>query len=58
VPAADSTGVLRRAAVRATLATSIMNSQPWRIELFPDRLDLLVDRRRHLAVLDPCGYAR
>jgi len=46
---------LRRAAVRATLATSIMNSQPWRIELFPDRLDLLVDRQRHLAVLDPCG---
>lgn len=45
--------MLRRAAIRATLATSIMNSQPWRIELHSDRVELIADRRRNLPVIDP-----
>jgi len=46
---------LRRAAIRATLATSIMNTQPWRIEVHADRLELLADRDRALPVIDPLG---
>jgi nitroreductase len=43
---------LRRAAVRATLAPSVHNSQPWRLYLRGGRLDVCVDRSRQLAVLD------
>src|SRR4051794_31006745 len=44
--------VLRRAAVRATLAPSVHNTQPWRFHLRDGRLDVYVDRGRQLAVLD------
>ena len=46
---------LRRAAVRATLAPSIHNTQPWRLHLHDARLDVFADRRRRLPVLDPTG---
>jgi len=45
--------VLRRAAVRATLAPSVHNTQPWRLHLRHDQLDVYVDRTRQLTVLDP-----
>ena len=44
---------LRRAAVRATLAPSVHNTQPWRLHLKDGRLDIHSDRSRQLAVLDP-----
>jgi hypothetical protein len=46
---------LRRAAVCATLAPSIHNTQPWRIVVGPDRLDVYADWNRRLRVLDPRG---
>jgi nitroreductase len=45
--------VLRRAAVRATLAPSVHNTQPWRLHLRDGQLDVYADRSRQLAVLDP-----
>ena len=45
----------RRAVVRATLAPSIHNTQPWRFVLRPGVLDVYADRGRQLAVLDPAG---
>ncbi|MDT4912522.1 MAG: hypothetical protein QOC66_1650 [Pseudonocardiales bacterium] len=45
--------LLRRAAVRATYAPSVHNTQPWRLVVSADRLDLFVDRTRQLPVLDP-----
>lgn len=45
----------RRAAVRATLAPSVYNTQPWRLQLAPDRLGLFADRDRQLPVHDPTG---
>lgn len=48
-----ATSALRRAAVRATLAPSVHNTQPWRLYLSKDgRLDIYVDRSRRLPVLD------
>jgi nitroreductase len=44
--------VLRRAAVRATLAPSVHNTQPWRLHLRDGQLDVYVDRGRQLSVLD------
>jgi nitroreductase len=44
---------LRRAAVRATYAPSVHNTQPWRLVLSADRLLLHADRSRQLHVLDP-----
>jgi hypothetical protein len=44
---------LRRAAVRATLAPSVHNTQPWRLHLKEGRLDIYADRSRQLMVLDP-----
>jgi len=44
---------LRRAAVRATLAPSVHNTQPWRMHLAEGRLDLFADLSRQLLVLDP-----
>jgi hypothetical protein len=44
---------LRRAAVRATLAPSVHNTQPWRLYLRPGELRLQADRTRQLTVLDP-----
>jgi nitroreductase len=54
---ADSTIVqaLRRAAVRATLAPSVHNTQPWRFVLGQDTLEIRSDASRRLAVLDPTG---
>jgi hypothetical protein len=46
---------LRRAAVRATLAPSVHNTQPWRFVLSPDAVELYADRSRQLSVLDPAG---
>ena len=47
------TTALRRAAVRATLAPSVHNTQPWQLELRPNELTVLADRSRQLQVLDP-----
>ena len=44
---------LRRAAVRATYAPSVHNTQPWRLHISGDELRIYADRSRHLAVLDP-----
>jgi hypothetical protein len=45
---------LRRAAVRATFAPSVHNTQPWRLHLTGDgRLNISADRTRQLQVLDP-----
>jgi nitroreductase len=49
----DVTKALRRAAVRATRAPSVHNTQPWRLTLTADSLELHADRRRQLRVLDP-----
>lgn len=49
------TAALRRAAVRATLAPSVHNTQPWRFALDHNRLDLYADPSRQLRVLDPTG---
>lgn len=49
---------LRRAATRAMLAPSIFNTQPWRLELFVDRLEFHVDHTRMLAALDVEGRQR
>lgn len=46
---------LRQAAVRATLAPSVHNTQPWRLHLRPGELRLYADRARQLGVLDPTG---
>jgi nitroreductase len=44
---------LRRAAVRATLAPSTHNTQPWSLRLHGDQLDLRADRERQLTIVDP-----
>ncbi|MEP6600119.1 MAG: nitroreductase [Actinomycetota bacterium] len=49
------TTALRRAAVRATRAPSVHNTQPWRFVLTPDSLEIHADWRRQLRVLDPRG---
>lgn len=46
---------LRRAAVRATLAPSVHNTQPWHFVLAPDVLEIHADLERWLLVLDPTG---
>lgn len=51
--AATKTVMLRRAAVRATYAPSVQNTQPWRLRLTGGRLDVFADRSRQLAALDP-----
>ncbi len=49
------TTAMRRAAVRATRAPSVHNTQPWRFVLTPDSLEIHVDRSRQLRLLDPHG---
>jgi hypothetical protein len=49
------TYALRRAAVRATLAPSVHNTQPWQFTLSADTLLLWSDPARQLPVLDPSG---
>lgn len=46
---------VRRAAVRATLAPSVHNTQPWRFLLGAQSLEIHADLRRRLPVLDPTG---
>lgn len=46
---------LRRAAVRATLAPSVRNTQPWRFVLDGDALEVHADPTRRLRVVDPTG---
>ena len=46
---------LEEAADLAVQAPSVHNTQPWRIELQPDRLVLRADRGRQLTALDPLG---
>jgi nitroreductase len=49
------TTALRRAAVRATYAPSVHNTQPWRMHIVSDELRIYADRDRQLPVLDPTG---
>jgi hypothetical protein len=49
------TAALRRAAVRATLAPSVDNSQPWSLRLHDEQLDLYADVGRQQPVRDPRG---
>jgi hypothetical protein len=52
---ARMTTQLRRAAVRATYAPSVHNTQPWRLRLADGELSIFADRSRQLKVLDPTG---
>jgi hypothetical protein len=56
-PSADLGQVqaLRRAAVRATLAPSVHNTQPWRFVIGKGVLEIYADWTRKLRVLDPSG---
>ncbi|MEO6703036.1 MAG: hypothetical protein ABI140_00235 [Jatrophihabitantaceae bacterium] len=49
----DTAQALRRAAVRATLAPSVHNTQPWQFLLTGTGLELHADPTRQLQVLDP-----
>ena len=51
----SKTEVLRRAAVRATLAPSVHNTQPWKFVLGGDGLEIHADWSRQLRALDPTG---
>ncbi|HEX2904838.1 MAG TPA: hypothetical protein VHO01_15405 [Jatrophihabitans sp.] len=51
----DVSQALRRAAVRATLAPSVHNTQPWRLVLSSSVLEVWADPTRQLPVLDPSG---
>ncbi len=53
--ASPVTNSLRRAAVRATRAPSVHNTQPWRFVVRGDTLDIHADFARQLRVLDPGG---
>jgi hypothetical protein len=46
---------VRRAAVRATLAPSVHNTQPWRFVLGEASLEVHADWNRRLRILDPRG---
>jgi len=46
---------IRRAAISATLASSVYNTQPWRFVLGPSSLEVHADWTRRLVVLDPRG---
>ena len=47
--------VTRECLETAVLAPSVHNSQPWRFRVHPRGIDVLVDRSRQLAVIDPGG---
>ncbi|MBV9822283.1 MAG: hypothetical protein JO144_08570, partial [Actinobacteria bacterium] len=49
------TEALRRAAVRATWAPSVRNTQPWRFVIGRGALEVHADYSRQLRVLDPSG---
>lgn len=55
VPTTAVAGALRRAAVRATRAPSVHNTQPWRFVVRNGGLDVIADWSRRLTVLDPRG---
>ncbi|MEP7021328.1 MAG: hypothetical protein ABI808_11795 [Pseudonocardiales bacterium] len=55
VAQSQQTVALRRAAVRATRAPSVHNTQPWRFVLSAGSLEIHADRSRWLRVLDPRG---
>lgn len=46
---------LRRCAIRATIAPSVHNTQPWQFVLGNGHLAMRFDRTRQLRVLDPTG---
>jgi nitroreductase len=49
-------GPVARAFVEAAVrAPSVHNSQPWRFGVHRSWIDVLADRSRQLAVIDPCG---
>jgi hypothetical protein len=48
-----TSAILRHAAMRATLAPSVHNTQPWRFVLAGDALEIQADPTRQLKVLDP-----
>src|SRR4051794_17077763 len=50
-----SSSVLRSIVLRARLAPSVHNTQPWTFVIEPGRLTVRADRRRQLGVLDPSG---
>jgi nitroreductase len=50
-----TTEELEAAADAARLAPSVHNTQPWRIVMHPQQLDLRADRSRQLTTLDPVG---
>jgi hypothetical protein len=52
-PDANATTALRRATVRATLAPSVHNTQPWRFVIRPGGVEIHADYARQLRVLDP-----
>ena len=49
------TTIIRKAAVRATRAPSVHNTQPWQLTVRPNTLELRADPDRQLRVLDPHG---
>ncbi|WP_375503557.1 hypothetical protein [uncultured Jatrophihabitans sp.] len=51
--AARRVGALRRAAVRAAQAPSVLNTQPWQLRIHRGALHVHADHRRQLAALDP-----
>ncbi|MDT4891403.1 MAG: hypothetical protein QOE97_438 [Pseudonocardiales bacterium] len=51
----NSTTAVRRAAVRATRAPSIHNTQPWELVIDGNTIELRADPTRRLPVLDPHG---
>ncbi len=55
VPQLARTTALRHAVVRAVLAPSVHNTQPWRFHLTPDSLEVHADWSRRLPVLDGRG---
>jgi hypothetical protein len=50
-------GEMGRAAVRASLAPSVHNTQPWRYAVSRGSLELYADQTRRLRVLDPRGVS-
>jgi nitroreductase len=54
-PTPSARRALEQAAELALLAPSVHNTQPWRVAVHDDRLELRVDRTRQLGALDPRG---
>ena len=57
LPADPCIRALERAADLAVLAPSVHNTQPWRLVMRLDRMELWADRTRQLPALDPGGRA-